>query len=221
MIAGELLIEDFPVLHVEDELHKAVDIFLDHCICHIPVLSADNYFEGILPIDILMEIPDKSRKISEFRHDYINAMAFRDQHGLEVFEIIARQELTALPVIDETRTYLGIILSQELMSRLSNYYSFKEIGGIIVLSLGIRDYNLSEIARIVESNNAKILMLYLDTDAENGLIKMTIKLNTLDLSHILATFERYKYVVDFYHPSAQQKDELRERYDLLMKLFDI
>lgn len=64
-------------------------------------------------------------------------------------------------------------------------------------------------------------MLYLDTDNENNLIKMTLKVNTLDLSHILATFERYKYTVDFFHPSAQQKDELRERYDLLMKLFDI
>jgi CBS-domain-containing membrane protein len=221
MIAGELLIEDFPVLHVEDELHKAVDIFLDHCICHIPVLSADNYLEGVLPIDILMEIPDKNRKIEEFRHDFMPVFAFRDQHGLEVFEIIARQELTALPVVDETRTYLGIILSQELLSRLSAYYSFKEIGGIIVLSMGIRDYNLSEISRIVESNNAKILMLYLDTDADNSMMTLTLKLNTLDLSHIIATFERFKYTIDFFHPSAQQKDEMRERYDLLMKLFDI
>jgi hypothetical protein len=107
------------------------------------------------------------------------------------------------------------------MKTLSEYYSFKQAGGIIDLSVGIRDYNLSEISRIVESNNAKILILYLDTDEENALFKITLKIDTLDLSHILATFERFKYAVTYFYPATEQKEELKDRYDLLMKMFDI
>jgi predicted transcriptional regulator len=220
MQAQELLTDDVPLLTPEDKLFKAVDIFLDRCICHIPIVK-DGILEGILPVDFLMDTIDKDVSISDFRSDWINAFAFSGQHGLDVFEIISRYELTALPVVDENKQYIGTIITQTLMSRLSGYYSFRQIGGIIVLNVGARDYDLSEISRIVESNGAKILILYMDTDEENGQFKVTIKVNTLDLSHILATFERFKYTIDYYHPSGMQRDELQERYGLLMKLFDL
>jgi acetoin utilization protein AcuB len=220
MVASELLTPDFPVMHPGDPLHKAIDVFLDHCICHVPVIS-ETGLEGMLPIDLLMDIPDRGMLISDFKNDYINVSVSKDQHGLDIFEIMAKYELTAIPVLDENNQYLGIITTASLMTTLSNYYSFKQIGGIIVLNVGMRDYDLSEISRLVESNNAKVLILYLDTDAENAMFKITIKVDTLDLSRIIATFERYKYTIEYSHPSAQQKDELKERYDLMMKLFDI
>jgi acetoin utilization protein AcuB len=220
MLASELLTTDFPVMKPDDSLDKAVEVFLDYCICHVPVVS-ETGLEGVLPIDLLMDVPDRSKLISDFKTDYIHAFAFKDQHALDVFELMAKYELTAIPVLDENHRYEGIITSGTLMSTRSSYYSFKNVGGIIVISVGIRDYDLSEISRIVESNNAKILILYMDTDVENEMYKITIKVDTLDLVRILATFERFNYTITYSHPSAQQKDELQERYDLLMKLFDI
>jgi acetoin utilization protein AcuB len=220
MLASELLTNDFPVVQPSDPLRKAVDVFLDQCICHVPVIS-ENGLEGILPIDLIMDVSDQGKLISDYKDDYINAFVYKDQHGLDVFELMAKNEITAIPVLDEAHQYLGVITSSNLMSTLSNYYSFRQVGGIIVLNVGMRDYDLSEISRIVESNNAKVLILYMDTDEDNAMYKITIKVNTLDLDRILATFERFKYVIDYSHPNTQQKDELKDRYDLLMKLFDL
>jgi len=220
MLASELLTPDFPVVRPGDPLHKAVDVFLEHCICHVPVLT-DNTLEGVLPIDLLMDIHEEGKVISDFKDDYINAYAYTDQHGLDIFELMAKFELTAIPVLDQNHHYAGCITVNNLMSKMSNFHSFKQVGGIIVLSVGIHDYDLSEISRIVESNNSKILILYLDSDAESQTYKITLKVDTLDLERILATFDRFKYTVDYSHPSARQKDELQERYELLMKLFDI
>ena len=52
-------------------------------------------------------------------------------------------------------------------------------------------------------------------------IQVTLKVNTLDLSYILATFERYEYkIVSVFH-QAEQIDQLKERYDALMSYLDI
>jgi hypothetical protein len=90
-----------------------------------------------------------------------------------------------------------------------------------VLRIGVHDYNLNEISQIVVGNNGRIIMLYLDMDEATETYILTLKLDTLNLAPILATFERYKYTVSYYQPSGSEKDDLRDRYELLMKLFDI
>ena len=221
MLAGELIIPDIPVLSPEDSLQEAIDLFLDNKISHLPVVSEDLFVEGIMPVDIISEASDMGKTISFFKEDWLQVFSFKDMHALEVFHLLGKYELSVIPILDENRKYAGAISTQTLLYTLNNFYSFNEPGGIIVLNLGIKDYNLSEIARIVESNNSKILLLYMDVDPASAQIKLTIKINTLDLSHIIATFERFKYTVDFFHPSGESRDEMKDRYDFFMKIFDI
>ena len=220
MLASELLSSDFPVLKPEDSLDKAVNIFHEHCICHIPVVSK-NVLDGLLPVDLLLDIPGQGKLISDFKSDYIYAFVQPDQHGLNVFEIMAKQGLTAIAVLDEQQHYMGMVSMNKLVTKLCDFYSFKKLGGIISIKVGMRDYDLSEISRIVESNNAKVLVLYLDADEDNESYLITLKLDTIDLSHILATFERFQYEVTYSYPSTLQKDQTQDRYDFLMKMFDL
>ncbi|MGZ5244081.1 MAG: CBS domain-containing protein [Bacteroidia bacterium] len=220
MQASELLSDTLPVLSLQDPLEKAVDFYLDSAVCHLPVVE-NGTLQGILPTDLLVNTPDKGQLIGTFREDFINAFVFPDQHGMDVFELIAKLSLTSIPVVDEQRQYLGSVITEDLLLRLSNFYSFKQLGGIIVLRLGFRDYNLSEIAHIVSGNDARILMLYLDADEEQQQYRLTIKLDTLNLAPVIATFERYKYIIDYYRPMGYEKDDLDDRYGLLMKLFDL
>ena len=56
-------------------------------------------------------------------------------------------------------------------------------GGIIILELNINDYNLTEIAHIIESNNAHILNLFVVTNNESTKLEVNIKLNVCQISH--------------------------------------
>src|SRR5688572_26490065 len=134
MLASELLSDTLPVLSLQDPLEKAIDIYLDSSICHFPVVE-DGTLHGILPTDLLVNIQDRTQPVSAFRDDFINAFVFPDQHGLDVFELIAKLSLTAIPVVDDQKKYLGSVITEELLLRLSNFYSFKQLGGIIVLRL--------------------------------------------------------------------------------------
>jgi hypothetical protein len=42
------------------------------------------------------------------------------------------------------------------------------------VSIGIKDYSFSEIAQIVEGNNARLLGAFI-TDAQNDLVEITLK----------------------------------------------
>ena len=54
---------------------------------------------------------------------------------------------------------------------------------------------MSEIAQIVESNGARILSAYITDVDDRDIIKLTLKLNSIDIAPVIQTFERYKYTV--------------------------
>jgi CBS domain-containing protein len=220
MIAGELIAQGFPFLTPEDTVEHARQLFMDTCVCHLAVVSPEK-IEGILPADVVWSSDEDDLPVQSFRDDFIHAAATSDMHGLGVFEIVSQMELSVLPVADEHFQYVGTVTTEDLLYRLGSYHSFRQPGGIIRLSVGIKDYNLSEIARIVETNNAKVILLYMDIDEGAGLYHITIKVNTLDISRLVATFERFKYAIAYHFPADMRRDEMQERYDFLMKLFDL
>ena len=220
MTAEELLTPDFPFLAPSDSVKKARQIFSDNCINHLAVVGQQQV-EGILPIDVMPSELDFEGTIADLRNDFIRAQVLKDQHGLDIFEVVSKLELSCVPVSDAQNNYIGTITTQDLLYSLSSLYAFRHIGGIIVLSMGLRDYNLSEISRIVESNNGKIVLMYKDSDESTGTIHVTLKLDTLDISRIIATFDRFKYKVDFQQPSMESRNEIHERYELLMKMLDL
>jgi hypothetical protein len=95
-------------------------------------------------------------------------------------------------------------------------------GGILVLSMRFVDYSLSEISRLIEENHAKILSCIVKEDpVEQEMIRLTLKINQLDLSRIVATLERFNYkVIGRYQESKPSGDE-KDRIDMLLRYLDI
>ena len=76
----------------------------------------------------------------------------------------------------------------------------------------------SEISQIVESNNGRILSLYVASSDNNTRLRVTLKLNLTDLTSILETFNRYNYTVVSSHMSSEDLDEFyQERFDVFLK----
>jgi len=103
-----------------------------------------------------------------------------------------------------------------LMVQLANTGSMKEVGGILILEINNIDYSMAQIAQIVESNNARILSSYILTNSSSSKLEITLKINKLDLSSIIRTFERYDYVVKESFQKSMDNDDLQARFDSLM-----
>ena len=82
-------------------------------------------------------------------------------------------------------------------------------------------FAISEISRIVESNDATILHLNTTTDEKTGMLSVTIHLNKKDVATIVASFERYEYNVIYYFGDEKFENEIHSNFLHLMNYLDI
>lgn len=93
---------------------------------------------------------------------------------------------------------------------------------LIILDVAIKDYTLSEIARLVEDNNAKIVRLE-TLPLENGLsLLVSLKVDVIDISSVLRSFERYSYnIVYYFMREGDMNETYEDRLNELMHYLDI
>jgi len=96
----------------------------------------------------------------------------------------------------------------------------KEQGGIIIVEKGIADYSIGQITQIVESNNGKILGMFI-SEATVETVQVTIKIAIGGMNDILQTFRRYNYEIISEHKEDNYLNSLRDRSDYLDKYLNI
>jgi hydrogenase maturation factor len=121
-----------------------------------------------------------------------------------------------LPVINEQHELQGIIPAKSLFTHVSHFLGNNEKGGVIVLETDKRHFSFGEISRLVETNDAYITQLNTYPESDTGLVIVTIKINKIEVSDIVATFQRYDYVVRYYFGEEQYANELKENYNHLL-----
>lgn len=103
-------------------------------------------------------------------------------------------------------------LSPEQFTELAEMES-----SLIILEIPLKDYTLTEIARIVESNNAHVMNLSIMPISGGSVLLVSIKLNISDISSVLRSFERFNYnVVYYFMKEGEVNDTHKERLDELM-----
>ncbi len=195
-----------------------MDIFR---ISHLPIVNNLEFLGLISDKDIydlnMAEEPIGNHKLSLF-----SPYVLINQHIYEVIEIVSRLELTVVPVLDENKHYMGLITLNDLLHTFANLSALKQPGGILELELNINDYTLTEISQIVESNDARILSLYVSSPEDSMKMNLTLKVSATDMSSIIQTFNRYDYTVKAsYMESNEMEDLLNNRFDAFMKYLSI
>lgn len=215
MKAIDLITEEIPPLIHTDTGEKAINWMDEFKVSHLPVLKNGNFVGLVSESDILDKLDLNATLDGLFAHlprPYVMANA----HIYEVLAKMSEDKLSVLPILDEKENYLGCTSIYELMTRLANTGSIKEPGGIIVLEVNSIDYSMAQIAQIVESNNARILSSYIISSNESTKLDVTLKINQLDLSNIIRTFERYDYFIKASYQHGIGDEDIQKRYDSLM-----
>jgi len=221
MLAKDLVSDIVPALRTSDTGLQALswmDIFR---ISHLPIVNNQEFLGLISDQDIydlnMAEEPIGNHKLSLF-----SPYAYFNQHVFEVIELVSRLNLTVVPVLDEEKKYLGLITQTDLLHHFAELSALSNPGSIIEIDLNINDYSLSEIARIIESNDAKILGLYVSSPEESTKMTITIKLNITDITSIVQTFNRFNYDVKAsYLQNDEMESLLNNRYELFMRYLSI
>ena len=220
MRASEIISEVIPPLLHTDSGEKALLWMDEFQVNHLPVLKNGN-FVGVLSESELLDQTDLEPKLDELFQHLPRPFVFADAHLFDILQHFSLFKITALPVLDRQEQYLGVISSQDLLQLLAQSTGAKELGSVLVLEMDSNNYVLSQIAQIVESNQAKILNLFINSEPDSTKIQVSLRINQQNLSPIIRTFERYDYQVLASYQAENQQNELQERYDELMLYLNI
>jgi len=221
MIAEELINHMVPPLKVSDDAHKAI-VWMEEFRCnHLPVVNEGKLL-GFISEEIILESNDIIKNLEDFELVGKNCVVGLESHFFEILRVAGEHKLNVVAVQNEEGQYMGIITIQDMMASFAQTASVQMPGGILVLSMDLIDYSLAEISRYVEENKAKVISSTMMEDPlDKGKIKVTLKINQLDLSRIVATLERFGYRVIGRYQEAPRDDDSKERLDMLMKYLNI
>jgi Mg/Co/Ni transporter MgtE len=130
-------------------------------------------------------------------------------------------KLTAVPVLDQQKNYEGLISINNMVNAVAEQYAVNEPGGIIVLEISNRDNSLAHIAQIVEADNAQVLSSYVNSFEDSTRLEVTLKVNKTEITSLVASFERYDYLVKEVYNNTQIDDGSQERYDSFMNYLNV
>ncbi len=221
MIAEELINHMIPPLKLKDDAHKAILWMEELRSNELPVVDNEQ-FKGILTEEMILELNDVDKPVADFELAHLDCVVSKNSHFYDVLKVGADNGAKMVGVVDEEGKYIGVITIRDTITAFAQSAAVQMSGSILVLSINQIDYSLSEISRHIEENNAKILSSsVVEDELDASKLRVTLKINTLDLKAIIATLDRFDYKIIGRFQETKIVEEQKERIDMLLKYLDI
>lgn len=220
MIAAELLSNALPPVKNTGTVRQALERMLDSKFAHFPVVEG-KHFLGLVTEDDLLTIRDSDMQICDSKISLIQAFVEEDTHVYDVIRLFSQLKISVVPVVDKSKKYLGMVTPNAALDAAATFFSSNDPGGIIVLEMSNRDNSLSQMAQIVEADNAQILSSYVRAFPDSTRLEVTLKTNKTELSGLIAAFERYNYQVLGVYNNSLDNDDTDDRFNSLMNYLNV
>ena len=209
---------DYKAIDSQETIVAVKEFFTELGYSHFPVTENGIYIGSISSDDV--ETFDDDKKLIDYKYTLEVFFTKTDSIWLEVLEVFAKNHTDLIPVLDQNNTYVGYYMIEDIMSFFHQTPFLKEQGRIKKKKKGISDYSMGQIAQIVESNNGKLLGLFI-SESDNESVEVTIKITLGAINEIIQTFRRYNYEITSEHNEDDYINNLKERSDYLDKYLNM
>ena len=220
MLNKEIISSAIPSLHLNDPVSQALDLMADFHVSHLPVVVEDK-LAGLVSEDDLLNVENDETLLAQLQPSFSKIAAHADGFFYEAVQLVNENGLTLIPVVAGEEEYAGSIIATDLLKQLGRTAGVNDLGGIIVLEMDKVSFSFTEISKLVETNDAQIIQLNTYKDGTSGNFYITLRINKAEISDIVATFQRYEYLVKYYFGEELYENELRSNYDHLMNYLNI
>jgi hypothetical protein len=107
------------------------------------------------------------------------------------------------------------------MSAITNMASIEQDGSVIVIEMNQNDYSMAQLAQLIEGNDCKILSSYVTSSVDSTVIELTLKLNKKEIGGVLQTLYRYEFNVKETFAGNKFEEDMKDRFDMLIKYLDM
>lgn len=221
MLASELINQMIPPLKLTDTTAHAL-VWMDEFRCNqLPVVHKGEFL-GLVSEDLILDQEAEVSFIKEVELECKHCKVDQSAHFYDIIKMASGNDIELVVVVNSKNEFVGVITIKDTISALSQTLAVQSAGAVLIISLKSIDYSLSEISRLVESEGYKILSSSIKNDLEaNDKLKLTLKVNSEDVSRLVATLERFNYKVIARLQDKEDLDSDQERLDVLFKYLDI
>lgn len=221
MLAADFIHPIIPAIKISEPVGLALKKMEELELTTLPVVEA-GVFLGFVEDETLLEQDHLDIQIAQVELECAGCWVYADQHLYDVLRVGSEHQAKWIAVMERDQQYLGVVPTQEALAAYADNLSIHSPGSVLVISLQMKDFQLSEISRLIESENTKILSCQLYTDPlDSQSVEVTLKLDQSDSRHIKATLLRFGYQVkDFAQDEVGQSSD-EERIGNLLRFLDI
>ncbi len=221
MLAKNLISDVIPAVMSSDKGQRVLNSMDLYRVSHLPVVENSTYL-GLVSDKLIYDLNLLDESISKEKEKFFTAHVHEQQHIFEVAVLMYKLKLSVIAVVSQKHEYLGAITLYDLARRFARFFSLQEIGGVIVLEVNVHDYSMTQISKIVEENDTKILSFFLNRLPGTNNLEIILKFDKEDLSSVIRAFERYDYnVKGIYLDDSMIDDLYQDRYDQFMRYMDL
>lgn len=216
MFIKEYISKDYPAFNISDSIEEANEIATEFGYTHVFVKKKGIY-QGALSQSFLEESPEGN--LASLAIHFEKFAIREDSHILDSIKLFHTFNSNVVPVINKQEKYLGYLSSDDIFNELSKYPLVSENGALLVVQVNEKNYSMTEICKIVESNNAKIYGCYISAIIEDD-IRVTLKISSENLTSIDETFERYGYSVVHKYYDDEKEELLKDRFGFFQRYLE-
>ena len=219
MKAVKLISSSIISLLPDDDGNRALELMNLYRVNHLAVVKNDFYL-GVVSDKEINNWNSSDEYIEEHLPNLASPHVMYNQHLFDIIEVLEKNNLSVVPVLDENKQYKGVITNRKLLYTIANSAAIQSVGGVIVLQMNHNDYSLTEISNIIENNDAKILSTYVTSTPESTKMELTIKINKTEITPIIKDLERYEYSIVASYKEDDEDVDFLERYEQLMRFLN-
>ena len=220
MLISKIIKDVVPPLKSTDTVRRALTWMEEFRHSQLPVISEVGFIGVVVERDLKL-VEKKEGTLSDTAVPINRLFVYENQHIFEAVKLAANNGFTIVPVLNEAEQYVGLLTLSDITEAIAAANSVQNPGGIIVVELDKKDYILSEISRIVEYEGAQVLSSNAVVTDDPDRIEVTLKVNRIDLTRILAGFYRHNLDVKASYQESRIKKDFQSRYDAFMNYLGI
>lgn len=213
----DYILKDFKPLTLKCRIDKAKKLCKNLPITHIPVVENGKLLGCFSQSDI-RTIEDSELRIENFTDLFYQYQTEKTASTLELISLFADNDANIIPVISKNN-YVGYIELADILDVFSSSPFLANDGFILIVQKNNKEYSMSEISQIVESNNGVLLGAYQSEKTVDN-VTLTLKISSQEINEIIQTFRRYNYSILTEHKDDFYLEELKNRSDYLQKFLN-
>ena len=218
MPLDQYIINDLRPFDVSAKIKELQEVFNQLTYSHVPIQKDGIYIGCLSETDVYCF--DGNEKVEDVLYAVEHFFVDQSAIWLDVLDTFALNDSNLMPVLDSNHNYLGYYLLIDIISLFRNTPFFSEPGGTIIVEKAYKDYSLSEICQIVESNNVKMLGVFV-SKIKNDMVQVIIKIENSGLSAIFENFRRYGYTIISGHEDDRFLKTLKDRSAYLNRYLNL